>query len=152
MNETAPTMDIFIAQRLLMVGEDECWVYPSGRSSTGYAHYYEKPNRTLSAHRVSFEVMFQHPGHLCVLHRCDNRPCANPFHLFLGTKGDNARDAMAKDRHCRGERNGQARLTEDQVRAIRSDGRKQGAIAAEYGIRQTTVSEIKHGNLWGHVK
>jgi hypothetical protein len=86
-----------------------------------------------------------------VCHTCDNPPCCNPSHLFLGTAKDNYEDSKAKDRHSRGERNGFSKLTADEVRAIRRDRRVQVDIARSYGIRQTTVSEIKRGNLWKHL-
>ena len=129
-----------------------CWVYPSPQDRDGYAFYTEN-QRPTRAHRRAFEITHGNiPRGLYVLHSCDNPPCCNPAHLFVGTAADNARDAMKKDRHSRGERNGISKLTAAQVLAIRSDKRAQIEIAADYGIRQTTVSEIKRGNRWAHIK
>jgi hypothetical protein len=87
-----------------------------------------------------------------VLHRCDNPPCINPDHLFLGTHRDNMKDRDKKKRAVKGERHASAKLTAQQVRAIRLDQREQEVIAAEYGISQTSVSAVKRRRLWRHVR
>ena len=94
------------------------------------------------------------PAGLLVLHRCDNPPCCNPKHLFLGTKLDNARDRASKGRgrDQRGERNPSAKLTEAEVREIRSAIGSQAAIAARYGVTQTAVSLIVRNKNWSQVK
>lgn len=104
------------------------------------------------AHRASFEF-YKHPipNKAQVLHRCDLPCCVNPDHLFLGSVAENAADKIAKGRDARGERNGQAKITEDDVRAIRSDPRTNVAISKAYGVSETTVSEIKNRVWWKHV-
>lgn len=89
---------------------------------------------------------------MCVLHRCDNPPCCNPRHLFLGTVADNNADMRAKGRasgnRTRGEANHRARLTDDQVRGILSmaaAGVPQRRIAANFGTTQANVSSIVTG-------
>ncbi len=92
------------------------------------------------------------PAGMCVLHRCDNPPCINVAHLFLGTKSDNNVDRRTKGRSAPqdGEHNPRARLTQTQVNAIRIDPRPQRTIATEHGISQTQVSRIKNGVRWAH--
>lgn len=96
------------------------------------------------------------PAGMHVCHKCDNPPCVNPAHLFLGTEADNAHDRDRKGRQVapRGEEHGCARLNESDVREIRAlrGSLTQVEIGRRYGIRQTTVSEIQRGNLWSHVK
>ena len=80
-----------------------------------------------------------------------------PTHLFLGTQGDNIRDAARKGRLIppRGERNGQAKLTVADVRMIYADatrGMRKGLIAARYGISPALVSMVLRGQRWGHVR
>ena len=88
-----------------------------------------------------------------VLHRCDNPPCCNPAHLFVGTVADNNEDKRRKSRHPHGVTHPLAKLTEDDVRAIRGlyPQMTQTAIAAQYGLDQTTVSEIVLRKKWRHI-
>lgn len=111
------------------------------------------------AHRVSWEV---HNGPIPeggnVLHHCDNPPCCNPAHLYIGTRADNARDRTERGRGAdrQGEKNVNAKLTEANVRAIivelrRLPRRSQSDIAAEFGVSQGHVSNIMHRRFWGHL-
>lgn len=116
--------------------------WPS-RTADGYAR-----RAQALAHRAAWED--EHgpiPPGQCVLHRCDNPPCVNPDHLFLGTKGDNNRDRSAKGRTYngdqRGERNNNARLTDADRAAIVSDPRGHRAVARAYGISDTRVRQIR---------
>lgn len=81
------------------------------------------------------------PDGMCVCHRCDNPPCCNPAHLFLGTEADNRADKMAKGR-ARGP--GPRKLTDQAtIAAIVSDRRAHRSIAGDYGVSQTLISKIK---------
>jgi hypothetical protein len=90
----------------------------------------------------------------CVLHRCDNPPCQNPEHWFLGTRADNK---AAKGRHgprLIGEAHHQARLTESDVRAIRSayaTGAGLRPLGRRFGVTHRTISLIVQGDTWAHV-
>lgn len=80
-----------------------CWLWagaPTAQMGYGQLSVGSRSNRiTIYAHRLSYMVHRGDPGHLSVLHRCDNPMCFNPEHLFIGTAGDNIRDAVAKGRH-----------------------------------------------------
>lgn len=107
--------------------------------------------KMLRAHRYAYEL--EHgpiPDGMVVMHLCDNPACINVDHLRVGTQADNMRDRDRKGRghDTTGEGNGNHKLTERQVAAIREDGRTQRVIAAEYGITQPTVSDIKRGKSW----
>lgn len=109
----------------------------------------------IHAHRVSWELhRGAIPDGFLVLHRCDVRPCVNPDHLFIGDYSDNANDMHAKGRGNvpRGERHCRAKLTEEEVRKIRSDTRTLRLIGEEYGFDKAYAWRIKHGFYWGHVK
>jgi hypothetical protein len=80
---------------------------------------------------------------LRVLHRCDHPACVNPAHLFLGTQKDNMQDAKSKNRTTQGRRNAMAKLTSEDVLAIRIDSRTHADIAATYHISQSSISLIK---------
>jgi hypothetical protein len=114
--------------------------------------------RMMSAHRVAYALgKNKQPGELHVLHECDHKPCCNPDHLFLGTNQDNCDDYVAKGLSINcghnqvGKRNGNVRLTENDVRAIRRSDDVQRIIAARHGITQVMVSRIKLRRAWKHL-
>jgi len=150
----------------------ECWPWLGCKSEpAGYGlFWFEK--RMQMAHRVAW--MLQHnatiPDGLFVMHQCDNPPCVNHWHLRLGTAQENIDDMFSKGRQCpnptanrvyetgdrhwarqkpeylaRGLRNGNAKLSDDDVRAIRSRrvaGEQLMSIAAAYGVAKQTVIGI----------
>jgi len=104
----------------------------------------------MRAHRMIWRECFgEIPDGLQVLHRCDNRACVNPEHLFLGTNADNMADKAKKGR-C-----GTNRLASSQVAEIKSKlrlGETQTSLAREYGVARETVSNLATGRTWRHVQ
>jgi hypothetical protein len=105
------------------------------------------------AHRWAWSAANGDPGPLNVLHRCDNRLCVNVEHLFLGTQADNMRDMDSKGRRgtARGEQRGTAKLTESDVRVIRSlnaSGGSHRRLAAQFGVSKTQVGAICTREKW----
>lgn len=85
-----------------------------------------------------------------ILHSCDNPPCVNPFHLFMGTTLDNRRDAFRKGRQKPPQP--LKKLTPEDVLAIRKSTGTNAAIAAMYGIAPSAVSRIKHRVRWAKLE
>lgn len=142
---------------------DGCWEWQGYRTPQGYGvigvgSRSEPESRTTRlVHRVSWEIANGPiPEGLFVCHHCDNPPCVNPDHLFIGTHVDNVADRERKGRNVikHGSDQWNAKLTEDQVRAIHADTRKQDDIAAAYGISQSTVHRIKarKSGGWRHIE
>lgn len=137
-------------------GPEECWEWKGTRSKFGYGKIRlgGRGTSVLIASRVSYTIHFgEVPSGMFVLHHCDNKPCVNPSHLFLGTLQDNADDYMAKGLYKprKGIKHGMAKLTDDQVIAIRKDTRLLREISQEYGISKASVSNIRLGKGWKHI-
>ena len=99
-----------------------------------------------SAHRLAWEAANGPiPAGLLVLHHCDNPPCCNPAHLYVGTAKDNARDCKARGRRAKRYRphTRVRKLTDEQVRAIRADPRPLYIVASEHGVSETTVADVR---------
>lgn len=129
-----------------------CWIW-QGVVSKGYGQFDVGATRH-GAHRYSYE-QYVGPieGGLFVCHKCDNRLCVNPDHLFLGTHKENMADMVSKGRSSRvcGSAQNMAKLTEDDVRKIRSMSGTFKSIASAFGINESTVSVIRSRKSWAHL-
>lgn len=144
--------------------QTQCWLWKGAHDNrTGYGtisvQLAPRMHVNMFAHRIAWELThgLLLPGFL-VCHNCpqgDNPRCVNPQHLFIGTHGDNARDAWQKQRMPRmqGESNGHAKLTEADIQAIVAlrGVRSQREIGRQYGIHQASVKDIQLGRRWGHL-
>jgi HNH endonuclease len=147
---------------------DGCWLWVGNRGGSGYG-VMRIGEKNVLAHRFSY-VHANGPitGGLLVLHRCDNRLCVRPDHLFLGTAKDNTQDALSKGRMShgdghylrknprlalRGSRNGNAKMNDRMVREIRRRAKKelQKDIARDLGISPASVSHVVTRRKWAHV-
>jgi hypothetical protein len=134
---------------------EECWPWKAG-IHRGYGLFRaEKDRPMVRAHRYSWALANGPiPEGMNVLHRCDNPPCCNPAHLFLGTQLDNVEDCAAKGRRRppSGENNGRAKLTAELVDQIRTEYRPglQQALANKYGVSRATVSRVLRRAGWSN--
>jgi hypothetical protein len=140
-------------------GDDACWPWTGRLGGEGYGECHAKVDgswRTLLTHRRAYTLAKGDPGPLCVLHTCDNRPCCNPRHLWLGTRGDNNRDMHEKrrNRQPRGELVANAKLTDRQVLAIRTlyaTGSTVRELALLYPIGAAELGDVVGGKSFAHL-
>jgi len=147
----------------------ECWEWQRSTVTGGYGKF-GLNHKFYRSHRMAYKLAYgADPGELCVLHKCDNPPCCNPAHFFLGTKKDNALDRAAKrrapvgDEHwsrkhpekvARGESQGGVKVTIADVRAIRQRidaGESSYVVAKDYNIGQMTAWKIGARRTWKHI-
>lgn len=134
-----------------------CWLWVGSLSKgRGYGQF-NLAGRPTTAHRAAW-ILFQGPvpAAALVCHRCDNRACVNPEHLFLGTAQDNTDDMFKKgrERPPRGEACGTAKLSAPDVlamRRLRLGGLTYAEIAAAYGVHPVTAMRAIKGEQWGHL-
>lgn len=137
---------------------DGCWEWIASKYTAGYGQIGVN-GRMRGAHQVAWGLTNGRiPDGLCVLHRCDNRACVRPDHLFLGTKRDNTRDMDAKGRarrpHLVGSQQPNAKLNEAQVMEIRRRlraGERRPNLAREFGVKLPCIYQIAVGRSWKHV-
>ena len=123
-----------------------CHEFPGARTSAGYGILARNGQRLL-AHRAAWIDAFGPiPKGLNVLHHCDNPPCIEPTHLFVGTQGDNLRDMYAKGRRK------QWSLNADQVRAIRASTEPADRLAARYIVGVSTIYNVRARRTWAWVE
>lgn len=142
-------------RRVRIGAEAECWEWQGYVHTAGYGQMGRGGKREglVFTHRAAWEATHGPiPGGLFVCHRCDNRRCCNPAHLFLGTPADNAADMAAKGRGrgAEGLANANAKLTPTQVAEIRRryrPGTTVCELAAEFGISPQYVSQLARG-VW----
>ena len=130
---------------------DDCWVWTGGLYEGGYGNFLYYTGKNIGAHRYSWIYHYgEIPQGLQVLHKCDNPPCVNPEHLFLGTHQDNMDDMMAKDRqqHSHGEDHYNSRLTLKQVTDIRKSPLLARELANIYEVSRSHISAIKNLTKW----
>lgn len=139
-------------------GPDECWPWIGGRNFDGYGAFHAEGKRITATHYALQLAGVGRPvAPLCALHKCDNPPCVNPAHLFIGTKLDNKRDQLRKGRHPKivtrhGEQNHYAKLTEAQVREIRASTESGMKMGARLGVSASAICSARRGKTWKHVK
>lgn len=129
---------------------DQCWEWTGSCNKHGYGRYAEEGSHVL-AHRKSFELFVGPiPEGMQVLHRCDNPPCINPFHLFLGTHRDNMADMFAKGRGRRlaGEENPNSKLKYRDVLEIRSSILPRRELADRFGVSGQLIRLVQLGKVW----
>lgn len=125
---------------------DTCWLWTGCKNTSGYG----MANHRVAS-RVSYEIHIgQIPKGLLVCHKCDNPACVNPEHLFIGTRSQNLKDMVSKNRHYK---NGaRKKLNANQVVEIRSFYQNktfnQPELAIKYNVANTTIWQIVNRRKW----
>jgi hypothetical protein len=141
-------------------GDDACWPFVGAKTPKGYGHFTNYRSGSNRAHRIAWRLTSgTDAGAAMVCHRCDNPPCCNPAHLYIGTAVENNRDRVARGRwrggSPPGERSGRAKLTDASVREIRSrfaaGGVSKKSLAREYGVSGTVIRHVITRVTWRHV-
>lgn len=146
-----------IMNGIVEIDKRGCWIW--GRSTSVEYAAMTIRGKTHRCHRLAWMLTYQKqiPKGMFICHKCDNRKCVNPKHLFLGTQFDNMQDMVAKGRDGKastsmpGESNPSAKLTAKNVVAIRkrlTTGESQQSIANNFGVSQGQISHIKLCLQW----
>lgn len=161
MENTPDRLRRMLWQDKVALTESGCWEWQGSKYNTGYGEVWRNGKKDL-AHRVSYELK---NGPLSegeiVMHRCDNPVCVNPEHLFKGSQRDNVLDMYGKGRRnfdgvARGSKNGNSKLTWEEVREIRrlrSTGKyKLRELGEMFGVHLTLISLIANNKIWREVQ
>lgn len=154
---TAKVLARFWSKVNMIEDEESCWLW-TGSLRNGYGQLYVAEGKIEYTHRISWQL---HNGDisdsLMVLHKCDNRACVRPEHLFLGTQLENMEDMTSKGRHhdARGEGNGFAKATNAtvlQMRALYATNEYSiRELAAKFGLSYTASRAIVRRQAWAHL-
>lgn len=134
-------------------GDEACWPFNGPRSRGGYGVVHSK-RQIIRAHRLAWELAHGPiPIGLVVCHHCDNPPCCNPSHLFLGTDTENVADRESKGRTAKGDGHRRSILRAQDIPAIRAlEGTMTlHAVATRYGVNDSTIWCVWKRKTWRHV-
>jgi len=133
---------------------NNCWLWIAskrqGKRAMGYGQF-----ETGYAHRASWEIHNgKIPSGMLILHKCDNPPCVNPDHLFLGTYQDNENDKKIKSRQARGCAIGSSKYNEIDILGVKlllALKHNQSKLSRLLGISQSHISRISKNETWSHL-
>ncbi len=135
----------------------DCWLWTAATNLNGYGVIWFNQVMTPAPRVAVFLTGLEIPDGMCVCHTCDNPPCVNPSHLFIGSYSDNLVDMVSKGRANRpkGERSPFAKMTDEGVLAARAAYAEGGALqkdlAEQYGVSKTAMRRILIREKWAHI-
>ena len=148
---------ISIAQKLdqysIKIPESGCWIWNGSVTNHGYGRLTFGAKQVISAHRASYEHKHGSiPAGMLALHHCDVKCCVNPDHIFLGSQQDNMTDKVCKNRQAKGNKHGQAKLTEQQAREAKFGTATPMELAKQFNCSATMIRQIRGGLYWKHLE
>lgn len=136
----------FWSKVAVLKAEDECWLWTASTSS-GYGHMKSK-GTMFRSNRLAWEIFNDEPlGNRQALHKCDNRACCNPMHIYAGTAAQNSEDVHVRNRRLAN------KLSVEDVRHIRTmlaRGVRQSEIAEIFKVGRGQISKIHNGRSWNY--
>jgi hypothetical protein len=130
-----------------------CWEWSLKPGVKGYGQV-SYGGQHITAHVLSYRIHHGEPSSEVVRHTCNNPICVHPDHLLAGTYADNTQDMLQAEREARGERNGQAKLTESDVLEIRQAAKRgifHRVLADQYGVSRRAIGHIVRGSTWAYL-
>lgn len=124
-------------------GPDACHLWTGTLNAKGYGVLYVEWRQ-----RIVTRLVLDAPAGMLACHRCDNPPCVNRRHLYLGSAADNQGDKATRGRAAVANNGGGGKLTWDDVRAIRRDASTTKQLAARYGVSTVMIRRILAGRAW----
>ncbi len=160
--EDLTPMEVKVLRRFLARTQKSkgCWIWTGGKfQGSDYGDF--RALGECRAHRVSYLLhVGEIPDKMLVLHKCDNPPCVNPHHLWLGTPLDNMKDMIDKGRDdkVKGMRHPAATITDEDVLEIRrtyneTNGKRgvQAILCRKFNLSRPQIYAIVHGKSWKHL-
>lgn len=145
-------------KKVIKSGSDGCWEWTGKRERNGYGRTgltVDGIHRELPATHASWFIHFNQWPNKLVLHKCDNPPCVNPDHLFLGDTKTNVIDRQNKGRSKNlfgvGSRHHGAKLTESDVRKIRVSDKTIKELSEIFEVARSSISLIIARKTWKHI-
>lgn len=157
-----PVKERFFEKVKVTNDSEDCWEWQASKNMGGYG-YFSLNRKCVTAHRACWIIHFgEIENHLMICHKCDNRLCVNPNHLYKGTFDDNMRDMFERKRNTKppvfyGIDNPMNKLTVEQVKEIQSTLEKPiergqiTAMARHYGVDRKLLYNIKNKKIWKYV-
>ena len=138
-------------------GPNDCWPWTSTKGAAneyGMFGLWDGVRQVnYRAHRMAWMLTSGAiPDGLIVMHSCDTPICCNPSHLSVGTMADNMTDRNEKGRHAHGEKQGHAKLTEDQARYALESNEPTTVLGERFGVHPSGISKIRSGVNWKHLQ
>lgn len=146
-----------ILENIKINDDTGCWEWQRSKDTKGYG-LTGWEGKLEKAHRMAYQAFVSKiPKGMCVLHKCDNRCCCNPKHLFLGTNKDNVDDRVRKGRSAKrhGENNPSVKLTAAEVAFLKDflplRAIPQKRVAEIFGVSNSAINKILLGQTWKHI-